>query len=73
MDKETEMIMLGIRRDCLVVDGCIDPDVWEALGYAYEVIGAESNAASCHRRAEAYALRRNVSWIAYERRVVDKA
>ena len=66
MDKETELIMLGIQRDCLVVDGCIDPDVWEALGDAYKVIGAESNAASCYRRAEAYRSRKLVSWYVEE-------
>jgi len=66
MDKESELIMLGIQRDCLVVDGCTDPGAWETLGDAYQAIGAECNAASCYRRAEAYRARQLVSWYVEE-------
>lgn len=62
MNKQQQLIVLGNRRDFLTVTACTSPDVWEALGDEYQAIGAESNAAACYRRAEAYRNKTLVSW-----------
>lgn len=56
MDKQQQLIVLGNRRNFLTVTACVSPDVWEALGDEYQAIGAESNAAACYRRADAYRM-----------------
>ena len=66
MDKETELIELGAQRSYLIVTNCTNSDVWEALGDAYKVIGAESNAASCYRRAEVYRTGQPIRFVSYQ-------